>query len=487
MSHYGKAPDADLSATSADTCLAVFNAKKTSSNFINSDTYSSRGDPKEPSYRQYVVLGESDTQLQLSTIAYDRLMDHMGLSTASNYHDSTPYETPERSYDDFTPHDAQDSSLYAVRAIKTKHKPSGHVEASSSLKPSSDLIRKRKLSFDSPHESSATKRISPTHPPLTDQQNHSPYSYTDSSLTYPQDLQPAGGSTQQIFSSYQGSQDRHVDQNGTPALGTYSMRSNTTDLPHPMASPFAQNLSHSPSFAANRSSDTPDVSSNASFQVSSSSSPNPVNPPLVRVRASNLQQLPGSVSDSAASSSDSLFNPYGVYTKRAVIHICGDLNVMRDEWTPEEKLAKRRLVCFRGEQRGSTINTYFQAVKPDERPSSSQAREKRISCIYWEERDEYFVTSVDTIALLETLVGARFQVDEKNRIRRNLETHHPETICKGKAETESFFKVIMGFPSPKPRNIEKDVKVFRWHDLAQALGKVIGKYVSLLKYVFRFP
>ncbi|EHL03282.1 hypothetical protein M7I_0497 [Glarea lozoyensis 74030] len=34
----------------------------------------------------------------------------------------------------------------------------------------------------------------------------------------------------------------------------------------------------------------------------------------------------------------------------------------------------------------------------------------------------------------------------------------------------------MGFPTPKPRNIEKDVKVFHWKDLAAALKKIIGKY-----------
>jgi hypothetical protein len=36
----------------------------------------------------------------------------------------------------------------------------------------------------------------------------------------------------------------------------------------------------------------------------------------------------------------------------------------------------------------------------------------------------------------------------------------------------------MGFPAPKPRNIEKDVKVFPWKILSHALKKIIGKYVS---------
>lgn len=88
------------------------------------------------------------------------------------------------------------------------------------------------------------------------------------------------------------------------------------------------------------------------------------------------------------------------------------------------------------------------------------------------------MTSVDTIFLLESLVAVRFTVEEKNRIRRNLEGFRPMTVSKAKADSEEFFKIIMGFPNPKPRNIEKDVKVFPWKILAHALKKIIGKYVS---------
>ena len=90
------------------------------------------------------------------------------------------------------------------------------------------------------------------------------------------------------------------------------------------------------------------------------------------------------------------------------------------------------------------------------------------------------MTSVDTIYLLEQLVNVRVTVEEKNRIRRNLEGFRPLTVSKAKADSEEFFKVIMGFPVPKPRNIEKDVKVFSWKILSHALKKIISKYVSHL-------
>lgn len=86
-------------------------------------------------------------------------------------------------------------------------------------------------------------------------------------------------------------------------------------------------------------------------------------------------------------------------------------------------------------------------------------------------------TSVDVIYLLERLIGGPFSVEEKNRIRRNLEGFKPTTVSKTKGASETFFQRIMGFPPPKPRNIEKDVKVFPWNLLAPAVEKIISKYV----------
>jgi hypothetical protein len=169
------------------------------------------------------------------------------------------------------------------------------------------------------------------------------------------------------------------------------------------------------------------------------------------------------------------FNPYSVYQSKAVLKIEGDLEKMSEEWSEEELDAKRRLVEFKRAQHGSTITATFAAVTPEARPTRSIC----VSCIWWEDKDECFITSVDTIYLLEQLVNVRFTVEEKNRIRRNLEGFRPSTVSKAKPDSEDFFKVIMGFPTPKPRNIEKDVKVFPWKVLAQALKKIISKYVCI--------
>lgn len=37
----------------------------------------------------------------------------------------------------------------------------------------------------------------------------------------------------------------------------------------------------------------------------------------------------------------------------------------------------------------------------------------------------------------------------------------------------------MNFPSPKPRNIEKDVKIFPWKTLSKALEKILAKVSAI--------
>ena len=194
------------------------------------------------------------------------------------------------------------------------------------------------------------------------------------------------------------------------------------------------------------------------------------------IRTSTLQSPVGpGVASATALHTGQAFNPYAMYPHKAVLEIQGDLDSMAQDWSESEIESRRRLVQFERQQCSNTIRTSFGPVTAEDRPAQSIC----ISCIWWEEKQECFVTSVDTIFLLESLVAVRFTVEEKNRIRRNLEGFRPLTVSKARADTETFFKVIMGFPNPKPRNIEKDVKVFPWKILTHALKKIIGKYVSL--------
>lgn len=169
----------------------------------------------------------------------------------------------------------------------------------------------------------------------------------------------------------------------------------------------------------------------------------------------------------------------GLYPMTAKLEIKGDLETMTQNWTDDEWQTRRRIVRFWRSQAGNVISAEFDAVAPADRPNHSIC----VSCIYWEEREAWYITSVDTIYLCEQLVAQQYSIPEKNRVRRNLEDLRPLTISKSRTDTEQFFKLIMGLPNPKPRNIEKDVKVFKWKDLASALKKIMSKYVSALQHL----
>jgi hypothetical protein len=205
------------------------------------------------------------------------------------------------------------------------------------------------------------------------------------------------------------------------------------------------------------------------------------NPALVRTTALSQQGGPG-VSTTHGSGYKYPFSSI-TDTYRAQLQLMGNLEAMANvcDWEPEEIESKRRIVMFKRSQHGSKITATFQPVIGEKPPQNSVC----VSCIFWEDKKDCFVTSVDTIYLLESLAGSKFPTDEKNRIRRNMEGYHPLTVSKGKADSEEFFKTIMGFPNPKPRNIEKDIKVFSWKILSGGLKKIIGKYVSLV-FPYRF-
>ncbi|KAF8322287.1 hypothetical protein DL93DRAFT_2051080, partial [Clavulina sp. PMI_390] len=135
----------------------------------------------------------------------------------------------------------------------------------------------------------------------------------------------------------------------------------------------------------------------------------------------------------------------------------------------------RRLVQFWRRQKGQEIQLSFRAIHPDQYIEGTNV----VSCIYFEKRKEYYITSVDLIALLESLIGIKFVTAEKNRIRRNLEGFKPETMSRLKSDVkcQEFFFLIMGLDTPRPRHIEKDIKVFKWTLVHQAMLKVLGKYV----------
>ncbi len=211
--------------------------------------------------------------------------------------------------------------------------------------------------------------------------------------------------------------------------------------------------------------------------------------------AINSPMLPSSASTNPPLAREQFIPPaHRPHAVKAALRIYGDLDSMTDNWTADERHERRRLVEFWRSQNGHIVESTFKAVTAEARSPRSAC----VSCIWWEEQGECFVTSVDAISLLESLVAQRFGVEEKNRVRRNFEGMRPVTIFKkrdssesaegspkseedigvNRIESEAFFKLVMAFPDPKPRHIEKDIKVFPWKTLGLMLMKVMGKYVS---------
>ncbi|ORZ08445.1 hypothetical protein BCR42DRAFT_495543 [Absidia repens] len=217
-----------------------------------------------------------------------------------------------------------------------------------------------------------------------------------------------------------------------------------------------------------------------------------------------------------SSTSVASYQPYPGLISRANLVLLGDLNSMTQNWCPEEWQCFRRLVRFYREKSDHDIRCSFENVapikeiQPDEQkaphtthmdgtpvaqrqqiqqqpgsttPAAADSTMTTtistvISCIYWPEKNDWFITSVDCIHLLEHLMDLKFSVEEKNRVRRNLEGFRPLTVSKSKTDSADFFKLVMSFPNPKPRNIEKDLKVFPWNTLPYALKKIITKYTA---------
>ena len=351
------------------------------------------------------------------------------------------------------------------------------VQPSPRLSP--ELPRKRKMSSTSREASNLPTKRTSSQQANNDAYDgtayhyvqHSTQSYLDQQATNSM-VDTSGGSS---LSNYQRTPSRtahsQAESQDSPGRMSRHLPQNSLSAISQLRGPSPQ----TPSWAAtNIPAKSPNMSNTPHSRIAAMASPSIMaNPPLIRT--STLQQSPSPVvTPSGSSANGGGFNPYAIYPSKAVLKINGNLDAMTTGWNGDEYEAKRRLVQFWRTQSGSTINTDFKPVAPEDRQPNSIC----ISCILWESKDEYYVTSVDTIFLLESLVAVRFTVEEKNRIRRNLEGFRPMTVSKGRAESEDFFKLIMSFPNPKPRNIEKDVKVFPWKILSHALKKIIGKYVS---------
>lgn len=148
-------------------------------------------------------------------------------------------------------------------------------------------------------------------------------------------------------------------------------------------------------------------------------------------------------------------------------------NIAICDWSPQEVASGRRIVQLLVAGRSPThFQIDVRIVPPNSIPTSD--KHPLISCVRWHEKDSYVVTSVDILLVLESLVGEPFSNEEKSRVRRNLQFLKPATVTRG--DGGRLFNSLMSMENPRPRNIEKDLKVFKWTDLFVAINRVLSKY-----------
>ncbi|KAL9557130.1 hypothetical protein MBANPS3_001548 [Mucor bainieri] len=128
------------------------------------------------------------------------------------------------------------------------------------------------------------------------------------------------------------------------------------------------------------------------------------------------------VKDSTAEWSEAIYTVFLSTTKfeEANLIIEGDLADVLKDWSPQEWENQRRLVQFFRKQEGNAVTCRFETfhLPAEKAKQPDMSKVIVVSCIYWKDKNEYFVTSVDCIYLLEHLIGVKFSVEEKNRIRR---------------------------------------------------------------------
>lgn len=183
--------------------------------------------------------------------------------------------------------------------------------------------------------------------------------------------------------------------------------------------------------------------------------------------------LPGILVRNSRLSSEYIKDNLDAINMPVKVELDPSFDEMPKNWTEKELLHERRLVQLTIHREGRNV---FR-IKSEAVPPNYGVIEKNvlvISCIRWDEKDAYVLTSVDLLHVLENLVGETFSTQEKSRIRRNLQFLRPVTV--NRTSSARLFNSVMAMENPRPRNIEKDLKVFRWLSLYVALTKVLSKY-----------
>lgn len=172
--------------------------------------------------------------------------------------------------------------------------------------------------------------------------------------------------------------------------------------------------------------------------------------------------------------------------ERMDLKISGDLSSLTEDWNEDERKAGRRLVRFIRVREDSGVSLSFFPLSPQQRYEEDM--QNVISCIKGPPSHlSHFVTSFDILKLVEYIVDIPLNIEIKNRARRNMAGIGSHTLAKMEVDIDSAdswkddaFAKVMSFADPKPRSIEKSIKVYDWNVLRECLMRILSRFVCFI-------
>lgn len=148
------------------------------------------------------------------------------------------------------------------------------------------------------------------------------------------------------------------------------------------------------------------------------------------------------------------------------LHVGGELMAVAGDWASKEVEARRRVVNVQISPAGPSIKVSV---------TSHDEEGIAISCIWWQEKGECFVTCTDVMRLLEHLLGlGKSDRKAKTRIRRSMTFFKPYIASENK--NQELFRLITNFGMPRPWKMKKSLSVLPWVSVEPALRRVLEDY-----------
>lgn len=160
-------------------------------------------------------------------------------------------------------------------------------------------------------------------------------------------------------------------------------------------------------------------------------------------------------------------------------------------WNHYESSDKRRIVRITRVQDGCHVKAVFSILGSAKEHPIPDAQDNfvEVSCLECETDQEFYITSVEVVKIVELLIGcegtnSESRRRERGRIRSNLVPFWSRKPISSKKMGEvnspdsraQLAQRIMAYQIRKPRGFDKEVRIMKWSKLAPALARAMKSY-----------